>query len=50
MRFLTQSDFESTGWAVDDPDVQSLVNGILTTQEEVFAKRKSDGVRPTHIN
>jgi putative chitinase len=38
MRLLTLSDFESTGWRVDDPDVQSLVKGILTTQDEVFAK------------
>ncbi len=38
MRLLTLSDFESTGWRVDDPGVQALVQGILTTQDEVFAK------------
>ncbi len=38
MRPLTLSDFQSTGWPVSTPSIQALVNGILTTQESVFAK------------
>ena len=38
MRFLTLSDFQHTGWHVNDPAVLAIVNGILTKQEEVFAK------------
>jgi len=38
MRLLTLSDFQSTGWHVSTPDIQTLVNGILTTQQNVFAK------------
>ena len=38
MRPLKLSDFQSTGWHVNDPDILSLVNGILTTQDAVFTK------------
>ena len=38
MRLLTLLDFKSTGWRDDDPHVKVLVNAIVTTQEEVFAK------------
>jgi putative chitinase len=38
MRLLTLSDFQSTGWHVNDPNILALVNGILTTQQDVFAK------------
>jgi putative chitinase len=38
MRSLTASDFQSTGWRVNNPPVLALVNGILTTQDAVFAK------------
>jgi putative chitinase len=37
MRSLTESDFRSTGWRVNDPPVLAQVNGILTTQDAVFA-------------
>jgi putative chitinase len=37
VRPLTISDFESTGWPVDRPDVSALVNGILATQDVAFA-------------
>jgi putative chitinase len=50
MRFLTLSDFESTGWSIDDHDVQALVNGILTTQTEVFAKYGiTDDIHIVHL-
>jgi putative chitinase len=38
MRFLTLADFQATGWHVNDPKIQPLVNGMLTTQQAVFAK------------
>jgi len=38
MRLLTLPDFESTGWPVNNNAVQALVQGILTTQGDVFAK------------
>lgn len=38
MRFLALSDFTSTGWPVDQPTVSALVDGIITTQQAVFAK------------
>lgn len=38
MRSLTESDFRSTGWHVANPDVLAQVNGILATQDAVFAK------------
>ena len=38
MRFLTLSDFQQTGWQVNDADVLAVVNGILTKQQDVFAK------------
>jgi putative chitinase len=38
MRPLATTDFESTGWRTSDPAVLALVNGILATQDEVFAK------------
>ena len=38
MRLLTLSDFQHTGWHVNDPGVLAIVNGILSKQEEVFAK------------
>ncbi len=40
MRLLTTLDFQSTGWQVNDrnPKIQAIVNGILTTQKDVFAK------------
>jgi putative chitinase len=37
MRSLTASDFQSTGWRVDEPAVLALVNGILATQDEAFS-------------
>jgi len=37
MRFLTLSDFQHTGWHVNDPNVLAIVNGILTKQQDVFA-------------
>jgi putative chitinase len=37
MRSLIASDFQSTGWRVDDPAVLAQVNGILSTQNAVFA-------------
>jgi putative chitinase len=36
VRSLTASDFQSTGWRVDDPAVLAQVNGILATQDTVF--------------
>lgn len=38
MRLLTLSDFQSTGWHTNAPNIQALVNGILARQEDVFAK------------
>jgi putative chitinase len=38
MRLLTLSDFQSTGWHINDPNILALVNGILTTQQDVFAR------------
>jgi putative chitinase len=38
MRLPTLSDFQATGWHVSTPDIQTLVNAILTQQEDVFAK------------
>jgi putative chitinase len=38
MRLLTLADFQSTGWHTNDPKVLAIVNGILTAQQEVFAK------------
>ncbi|PYV49610.1 MAG: hypothetical protein DMG92_10445, partial [Acidobacteria bacterium] len=38
MRLITLSDFQSTGWHVSTPNIQALVNGILTTQQDVFTK------------
>jgi putative chitinase len=38
MRFLTLSDFQHTGWHVNNHDVGAIVNGILTDQEDVFAR------------
>ena len=38
MRFLTLSDFQHTGWQVNDADVLAVVNGILTKQQDVFAR------------
>ncbi|HTP64218.1 MAG TPA: hypothetical protein VMJ66_02420 [Geobacteraceae bacterium] len=38
MKFLELSDFQSTGWQVNDAGVTALVNGILASQEKVFAK------------
>jgi putative chitinase len=37
MRLPTLSDFKSTGWHVNDPNILALVNGMLTTQQKVFA-------------
>ena len=39
MRLLTQADFQSSGWHLNTPNILALVDGILTSQEEVFAKR-----------
>jgi putative chitinase len=38
MRSLTAADFQATGWRVDEPAVLAQVNGILATQDAVFAK------------
>lgn len=38
MKSLELSDFVSTGWRVDDPVTMPLVQGILATQNNVFAK------------
>lgn len=38
MRLLTKLDFQSTGWNVNNPSIQALVNGILTTQKDVLGK------------
>jgi len=38
MRLLTLLDFQSTGWNVDDSDVRALIEGILSTQDNVFSK------------
>lgn len=38
MRPLTLSDFQASGWHIDDPAIRALVNGILATQDEVFAQ------------
>jgi putative chitinase len=38
MRLLTLSDFQSTGWHVNAPDILALVNSILTAQQDVFAQ------------
>lgn len=38
MRLPTLSDFQSTGWHVSDSDTLAIVNGILTKQQDVFAK------------
>jgi putative chitinase len=38
MRLLTESDFRSTGWSIDDPRIGPLVDGILQTQNDVFQK------------
>ena len=38
MRFLTLSDFQHTGWNVNNEDVLAVVNGILTKQQDVFAR------------
>lgn len=38
MRFLTLSDFQHTGWHVNDPNVLAIVNGILARQHDVFEK------------
>jgi len=37
MRSLTAVDFQSTGWRVHDPAILTQVNGILATQDTVFA-------------
>ena len=38
MRLLTLSDFQSIGWHVNDPAIQPLVNNVLTSQQDVFAR------------
>lgn len=38
MRLLTLQDFSATGWHVGDPQALAVVNGILATQQAVFAK------------
>jgi putative chitinase len=38
MRLPTLSDFQATGWHVSTPTIQALVNGLLGTQQNVFAK------------
>jgi putative chitinase len=38
MRFLTVSDFQHTGWQVNKPEVQAIVNAIVTQQQDVFAR------------
>jgi len=38
MRLLTAQDFKSTGWDVGDKVIGALVNGIISTQQSVFAK------------
>lgn len=38
MRLITMPDFQSTGWNVNNTNIKALVNGILTTQKDVFAK------------
>lgn len=38
MRLLTMPDFQATGWNFNNSNIQALVNGILTTQKDVFAK------------
>jgi putative chitinase len=38
MRLLTAADFQATGWKVDNPAVNALVEGILTTQQAAFAR------------
>jgi len=38
MRFLTLSDFQHTGWNVNNEDVLTIVNGILNRQQDVFAR------------
>ena len=39
MRFLTLSDFQHTGWHVNKPEIMAIVNGILTKQQDVFARQ-----------
>lgn len=38
MRFLTENDFTATGWNLADPGVKAQVDGILASQEAVFAQ------------
>jgi putative chitinase len=38
MRLLALSDFKATGWHVNDVNIQALVDGLLMTQQDVFAK------------
>jgi len=38
MRFLTLSDFQHTGWHVNNADILAIVNAILAQQQDVFAK------------
>lgn len=38
MRPLELKDFRATGWNLNHPSVLALVNGILTTQTDVFAR------------
>ena len=38
MRLPTLSDFQATGWQVNDPAISPLVNSMLAQQQELFAK------------
>jgi len=38
MRLLLLSDFQATGWHVDDASVRAQVDGILATQEDAFTR------------
>lgn len=50
MRPLALSDFQSTGWHVNDQGVNALINGILTTQAAVFTKHGiSQDIQIVHL-
>lgn len=38
MRLLTLSDFQATGWHVNDPKILALVNSILAQQQDLFTE------------
>ncbi|HMK65438.1 MAG TPA: hypothetical protein VK564_06560, partial [Thermodesulfobacteriota bacterium] len=38
MRAIALTDFQNTGWNVNDADIMSLIQGILTTQDAVFSR------------